>query len=560
MHYILTISVILIKPIHLKKTGNILLLIISHLSLSAQYYFTGEVKGSHGDDLQRVSIVVRSTGESYRTGASGNFEIISRNSDDSLTFSADGYDNYTTAVSSNDFLRITLKELPLPLPAKKNRLSSVVNGSSVSFSCNSNGITYSNIKKFLDMGRPVPSEAVKVEEMLNYLNFYYEDPDDQDLFHCSSELVTCPWNVKHRLLCLNVCAKRSSMENTAPNNIVLLIDVTGSMDMPNKLPLVKSSLHLLVKNLRDIDTVSLVEYGGRGRVLAGVPGSEKDRLIRTIEQLSADGPSPTGPVLNLAYKIAANQFIPGGNNRIILFTDGDISPAPAAKWELLDLAGRWADDSIQLSCIGMGLNKEEPSELPELARAGHGTFACIGNAQQGETQLLDDLAKGLSGIADKVCFTVAFDTSIVQEYHLLGYDNRNTALKDTTLTFETGSVSSADAQLAIFEIIPKADSIVAGNIANVGINYCLPGQAQLKKMSYDCPNVPGPFEKASASLKRSICIALFGMKLKGADDAPRLSWADFDKMTRKVFSSNNYLDSYYISLVSKARRIYERGQ
>lgn len=546
------------------------MLIITHLSLSAQYYFTGEVQGSHGDNLQRVSITVRSTGETYRTGPAGNFEIISRKSDDSLTFSVDGYESYTTAVSSNDFLRITLREISLSLASKKDRLSSVVNGSSVSFTCNSNGITYSNIKKFLDMGRHVPAEAVKVEEMLNYLNFYYEDPEDQDIFHCSSELITCPWNVRHWLLCLNVCARRANMEKTAPNNLVLLIDVTGSMDMPNKLPLVKSSLHLLIKNLRDIDTVSLIEYGGRGRILAGVPGSQKDRLIRAIEQLSADGPSPSRPPLNLAYKVAANQFIPGGNNKIILFTDGDISPVPAARRELLDLAGRWADDSIQLSCIGLGLNKEEPSELPLLARAGHGNFACINDAQQGEKQLLDDLAKGLSGIADKVCFTVAFDTSIVQEYHLLGYDNRNgapkdttlvnTVPKDTTLTLETGSISSAGAQLAIFEIIPRTDSIASGNIASVGINYCLPGQSQQKKMNYECPNVPAPFEKASASLKRSICIACFGMKLKGDDDVTQLSWVDFDKMTKKVFSSNNYPDSYYISLMTKARRIYEHGQ
>ena len=536
------------------------MLIIFYLPLSAQYYFTGEVKGSHGDNLQRVSITVQSTGETYHTAASGNFEIVSRNADDSLTFAADGYEKYFTTVSSSEFLRITLKETAVPMPSRKDRLFSVVNGSSVSFTCNSNGISYSNIKKFLDMGRPVPAEAVKVEEMLNYLNFYYEDPEDQNLFHCSSELVTCPWNVSHRLLCLNVCAKRAAMEKTVPNNIVLLIDVTGSMDMPNKLPLVKSSLHSLIKNLRDIDTVSLIEYGGRGRILSGVPGSEKERLVRTIEQLSADGPSPTEPVLHLAYKIAANQFIRGGNNKIMLFTDGDISPAPAARLEMQDLAGRWADDSIQLSCFGMGLNKDEPSELPLLARAGHGDFACIVDAQQGEKQLLDDLSKGLSGIADKVCFTVVFDTSIVKEYHLLGYDNRNAVPKDTTLTLETGSISSAGAQLAIFEIIPKTDSIITGNIANVGINYCLPGQTQQKMMSYDCPNIPGPFEKATASLKRSICIALFGMKLKGAEDAPRLSWADFDKMTRKVFSSNNYIDSYYMALMVKARRIYERGQ
>jgi Ca-activated chloride channel family protein len=535
------------------------LLSIVCLPLSAQYYFTGEVKGSHGDHLQHVSIVVQSTGEIYKTNSSGSFAIISQKIDDSLTFAIEGYERYATSVSTNEFLRVTLKEIPLSLTSKKNGLNSVINGSSVSFACNSNGITYSNIKRFLDMGMTVPTEAVKVEEMLNYLNFYYEAPQDEDLFHCASNLLSCPWNDKHRLLCLNICAKKVVMENAAPANLVILIDVTGSMDMPNKLPLVKSCLHLLVKNLRDIDTVSLLEYGGRGRMLVGVPGSEKDRLIRTIEQLSADGASP-GDGLGLAYRVATSQYIRGGNNRVILITDGDISTTATARRELADLVSRGSDDSIKLSCLGVGLNKEEASELPLLARTGRGTFGCIEDVQQGEKLLLDHLGQGLSGIADKVCFTVGFDTSLVQEYHLLGFENKRSAREDTTLRLESSSIASANAQLAIFEIVPKKDSTGIENIAGIEINYCLPGQGQMEKMHFDCPNRPAPFEKASASLKKAICIALFGMKLKHSDYTAALSWADMDKMTRKAFSSNNYIDRDYIALMAKARKIYEHAQ
>lgn len=530
------------------------------MPLSAQYYFTGEVKGPHNDLLQGVYIIVQSTREIYKTGSSGSFEIISRKTDDSLTFSVEGYEKYSTTISSNEFLRVILKELPLSLTSKKNYLASIIDGSSVSFACNSNGITYNNIRRFLNMGMPVPPEAVKVEEMLNYLNFYYEDPEQDDMFHCSSDLLACPWNLRHRILCLNICAKKAAMGNAPPANLVFLIDVTGSMDMPNKLPVVKSSLHLLVKNLRDIDTISFVEYGGRGRILAGVPGSEKDRLIRAIEQLSADGPPPGDAGFKLAYRVAASQYIPGGNNRIILITDGDISSTSAARHELIDLARRGYDDSIRLSCLGVGLNREEASELSLLAGAGNGTFSSIEDAQQAEKVLLDHLAKGLSGIADKVCFTVSFDTSIVQEYHLLGFENRHSTPKDTTLRFESSSVASANAQLVLFEIVPKKDSIGVDNLANVRINYCLPGQDQMKKMSYDCPNKPGPFETAPAPLKRAVCIALFGMKLKGSGFTTQLSWADIDKMTRKVFSPNNYIDRDYMSLMTRARKIYEHTQ
>jgi len=548
-----------LKPNNLKTTGSILLLSIACNPLSAQYYFTGEVKGAHGDNLQHVAIVVQSTGETYKTGTSGSFEIITRKTEDSVTFYLDGYEHYSTAINTTGFLRVTLKELPLSLSAKKNRLSSVINGSSVSFTCNTNGIAYSNIKKFLDMGMHVPAEAVKLEEMLNYLNFYYEDPENEEMFHCSSNLLSCPWNDRHRLLCLNICAKKIPIRHAAPANLVFLIDVTGSMDLPDKLPLIKSSLHLLIKNLRDIDTVSIIEYGGRGRALTGVAGSRKDQLIRAVEQLSADGPSSSEAGIRLAYKVAASQYIPGGNNRVILITDGDITSTPVARGELADFARRQSADNILLSCLSVGLNKEETSELPLLAMAGGGTFGRIEDAQQGEKLLLDDLAKGLSGIAEKVCFTVGFDTTLVQEYHLLGFENKHSALQDTTLRFESGSVASANAQLAIFEIIPKIDSIGTVNLANIQISYCLPGQINARTMSFDCPNKATPFETAPASLKKAVCIALFGMKLKGPDYAAQFGWSDMEKMTKKIFSANSFIDRDYIAMLIKARKIYEHA-
>jgi Ca-activated chloride channel family protein len=525
--------------------------------LSAQYFFTGEVKGPHGDNLQHVSISVRSTGMKYKTGTYGNFEIISRKTDDSLTFSIDGYENYSTTIHSTEFLRITLKELPFPVTSKKNTLMSVVQGPAVSFTCNSKGTTFSIIRRFLNMGMPIPSEAIKLEDMLNYFNFYYEDPEEKDPFHCSSALLSCPWNESHRLLYLNICAKKAILPNTPPANLVFLIDVTGSMDRPDKLPLVKSCLHLLLKNLRDIDTVSIIEYGGRQRILAGVPGSEKGQLLRVIEQLSPDGPSPGESGLSIAYKVAARQYIPHGNNRVIMITDGDISSTPDKERELIDLAGSQYDDSIHLSCLAVGMNKNEDSELPVLARAGHGNFACIEDVQQGEKVLLDDLVKDMPRIADKVCITARFDTTLVQDYRLLGFENKHATLEDTTLQLEGSSISSANAQLALFEITPKKDSAGIENIADIQIDYCFPGQHEMKKMNYSCPNKPTPFDKAPISLKKAVCIALLGMKLKGSASTAQFSWVDIEKMTKKAFSGNNFMDKDYIALMTRARKIYE---
>ncbi|HEY4208650.1 MAG TPA: von Willebrand factor type A domain-containing protein [Puia sp.] len=556
-----------------------------YMPLSAQYFFTGEVKGPHGDNLQHISILVRSTGMVYKTGPYGNFEIVSRAADDSLVFNVDGYEKYCTPISSTEFLRVILKELPLPETIKKDNLISVIKGgeteqslprnalqaslvenpfvgqnATVSFSCNSNGISYSNIKRFLDMGLPVPAEAIKLEEMLNYHNYYYEDPGIKEPFHCSSALLSCPWNEAHRLLCLNICAKKAVLPSTPPANFVFLIDVTGSMDMPNKLPLVKSCLHLLVKNLRNIDTVSIIEYGGRQRMLAGVPGSEKEQLLRAIEQLYADGPSPGEAGLGAAYKVATSQFIPRGNNRVILITDGDIASTPAKGRDLIELARSRYQDSIHLSCLGVGMNNDEVTELRALADAGHGNFDLIEDAQQGERTMLGLLVKDSKGVADKVCITAQFDTSLVQEYRLLGFENKRSALEDTTLRLEECSIGSGNAQLALFEIIPKKDSAGIQNIANIQIDYCLPGQTQMKKMSYDCPNKLAPFETASASLKKTVCIALFGMKLKGAACTAQFRWPDIEKMTKKIFTGNNVIDRDYIALLTKARKVYERAR
>jgi len=559
------------------------------MPLSAQYFFTGEVKGPHGDNLQHVSVLVQSTGMIFRTGPYGNFEIVSRTADDSLTFYIDGYEKYSTPVSSSEFLRVILKELPYPQTSKKNNLISVIKGAgmeqssagtepssagntlqtslvenpfvseyaTVSFACNSNSVSYTNIKRFLDMGLPVPAEAIKLEEMLNYHNFYYEDPEEEAPFHCSSTLLPCPWNEAHRLLCLNICAKKAILPNTPPANLVFLIDVTGSMDMPNKLPLVKSCLHLLVKNLRNIDTVSIIEYGGRQRMLTGVPGSNKERLLRAIEQLYADGPSPGETNLGVAYKVAAAQFMPRGNNRVILITDGDISSTQAKRRDLVEFARSQYDDSIQLSCLGVGMNKDDESELPALAEAGHGGFATIDDTQQGERAMLNLLSDHLSGVADKVCITAQFDTTLVQEYRLLGFENKRSALEDTTLRLEGSSIGSATAQLAMFEIIPKKDSAGIENIASIQIDYCLPGQAQMKKMNYYCTNKLAPFESAPASLRKAVCIALFGMKLKGSPCTAQFSWLDIEKMTKKVFAGNNVIDRDYIALMAKARKVYE---
>ena len=292
------------------------------IALPAQYYLTGEVVDYHGDKLQNVGITVLSSGLTFHSGLHGEFGIVSRTMDDTLTFAVDGYETFTIPAHSTEIMQVALKTVPFSTAIGQDRQVSLFRGvrprdgsggvraaslayssrienpyvpqsATVSFIGAPHLSSYHTIRRFLDMGSIVPPDAVKIEEMLNYFNFSYEEPDKWDAFHCSSQLVTCPWNQDHQLLFLNVCARRADFENKPPANLVLLLDATGSMDLPDKLPLVKTGIRTLVDNLRDIDVLSVVEYGADVKVLlAGVPGSQKGKIMMAIERLKPDGPSP----------------------------------------------------------------------------------------------------------------------------------------------------------------------------------------------------------------------------------------------------------------------------
>ena len=568
----------------MKGTGLILLLIITAYSpLSAQYYFTGEVKDLHGDKLQRVAIIVQSTGLIYLTGRYGDFEIVSKKSDDSLTFAYNGYEQYTTSIKSTDFLKVTLKRLTPPFPPHKAPTSLIpwqgcdpypehagdksfgvvenpfLDGQTrMSFTGNPNGISFCNVRRFLDMGTTVPAEAVKIEEMMAYYNFFYEEPSPAELFHCSSDLVSCPWNKNHRLLFVNISSKRGDIRQTPPTHLVFTIDATGSMDMPNKLPLIKTGMRLLVRNLRDIDTVSFVQYGATVSELAGIPGSKKGDIIRAIEELHADGESPGDAALQLAYHIAHRQYIRNGINRVILITDGDVCADKTAADNLQQLVEEESGNGVSLSCIGVGMKDTDNIELPMLAKGGKGNFTCIEDVQGGEKVFLKELNEHLLSIADSVSISAGFDSILVGSYRLIGYDNKRDLLADTLLQLEGSTISSAHTMTALFELAPRKDSIAIEKIAKIKINYRLPGKNAVRSIDYDCPNSPVLFDRADVQLRKAACIALFGMMLKNSAYSGSMSWTDLEKFTRKTFAGNNYIDKEYINLVVKAKSIYER--
>lgn len=603
----------------------------------AQFFLTGEVLDIHGDKLQNVAISSRSSGFAYLTNQAGEFQISSRVQDDTLTFSVDGYETYTTAVHATEYLSVTLRMNSFGTEEDERKLVSRIgvarrdpgvvetvvghgSGTGVAGSTAMNGLagpardsvpvgmlvsarsvdagaeesgwrlgagagfsgrventfvpqtaavtitgevgheSYSTIRRFLDMGSAVPADAVKIEELLNYFNFAYEAPGAKDIFTCSSQVVACPWEPSHRLMAVRVCARKVNIGGRPPCNLVLLIDASGSMDMPNKLPLIKSGVRLLVDNLRDIDTISVVEFGRQVQVLfAGMPGSDKMRILRAIEGLRADGPSPGFAGIKLAYAVAQQQLIRGGNNRVILLTDGDVSvDPPMGERDVEDLIEHEREAGIRLTCGGLGMKSVKDSKLPLLAEIGRGNFAYLDDEKMVQQLLAGELDPRLACVAENVSIAAEFSPALVSEYRLIGYDNKRQLLLDTAAALPGARVGSGNSLLALFEFVPKTDTTGADTLARIRINYCLPGQAAVRMMQFDCMNELVPFDRAETDWKRAICLALFGMKLQRSEYAGGVGWPEIEKMAKRLFSGSNYLDDEYLSLIDRAKRVYDK--
>ncbi len=298
-------------------------LLLSSILSCAQYYIRGEVKDNKKNPLQNVRIIVHSTGLPYSTGVGGAFGILSNREKDTLTFFIDGFEPVTQAVNASKYLEVELKMLPFTASLYKHTRLSLTKNKQVKTDIyrftggetyntlvenefvqtqeypqtglilNVDRASYSNVRRFINLNSEVPPDAVRIEEMLNYFSLNFVSPGKDSVFRISSNLTSCPWNTNNQLLYLFVNTKKLNLETVPPSNLVFLIDVSGSMDMPNRLPLLKSGFRKLVNNLRPIDTISIVVYGGvTGVMLQPTGGDRKKEIIDAIEQLEPGGNTP----------------------------------------------------------------------------------------------------------------------------------------------------------------------------------------------------------------------------------------------------------------------------
>ena len=562
------------------------------LTCSAQYYLRGEVKDEQNRPLQNAKIYLHSAKFLFNSGIQGSFGITVRELYDSITLSLDGYETKSLKVKTDTWQTIVLKVSAAHATKNKQKLISVTKNMqqtskynwfvndetyfqlvenqfvecdkypNTGFSLNVNKSSYSNVRRFLNMKSTVPPDAVRVEEMVNYFNLYYTEPSPNETFHISSQLTSNPWNDKEQLLFLNISAKKLDLDAIPPGNFVFLIDVSGSMDMPNRLPLLKAAFQSFVKNLRPIDTMSIVMYGGTvGVWLQPTSGAEKEMISKSIEELTAQGDTPGESAIRAAYKLAESSFIKGGNNRIILATDGDFNVGETSEKAMDELITKMRQTGVYLTCLGVGMGNFKDSKLQTLAKKGNGNYAYLDDIHEAEKVLVQELTQTFYAVANDVLMNVQFNASMVKEYRLVGFDNKREAIADETNDLEGGEIGSGNSTLAVFEIVPTEHlhSNKAGveeAIAHLQLNYSSLNDTIMLKIQHTVPNNYLPFESIHKDLQFATVVSMLALKLKQSSYVNGIDWLTINLLAQQVVNKNDYLQNEFLKLLEKVQKIY----
>jgi Ca-activated chloride channel homolog len=406
------------------------------------------------------------------------------------------------------------------------------------FSIDVDTASYSNIRRFIRQGQQPPKDAVRIEEMINYFAYDYPEATGDRPFSLSTDVAPAPWNPKHQLVHIGLKGQQIAPQAAPPSNLVFLIDVSGSMNQPNKLPLVKQSLCLLVNELKPSDRVSMVVYAGSaGLVLPPTAGDQKATIMAAIDRLESGGSTAGGAGIELAYKTAQKHLVKGGNNRVILATDGDFNVGASSDAEMVRLVEQKRDQGIYLTVLGFGTGNYKDSKMELLADKGNGNYAYIDTLLEAKKVLVTDLRATLFTIAKDVKIQVEFNPVNVQAYRLVGYENRLLNAQDfNDDKKDAGEIGAGHTVTALYEIIPTG---IASDVKLPDIDplkYQPPGTAPTPrernellqvKVRYKAPSssssqlltraVMASVNPPSANLQFSSAVAMFGMILRDSE-------------------------------------------
>ena len=429
------------------------------------------------------------------------------------------------------------------------------------FSIDVDNASYTNVRRFINNGQSVPKDAVRVEEMMNFFKYKYPQPQDQHPFSINTEYSDCPWNSNHKLLKIGLQGKNIPTENLPASNLVFLIDVSGSMSDANKLPLLKQSLKILVNELRKKDKVAIVVYAGAaGMVLPPTTGDEKQTIINALENLNAGGSTAGGAGINLAYKLAQENFVKGGNNRVILATDGDFNVGASSNTDMQTLIEEKRKSGVFLTCLGYGMGNYKDSKMEILADKGNGNYAYIDNIQEANRFLGKEFKGSMFAIAKDVKIQIEFNPKQVQAYRLIGYENRKLRPEDfTNDAIDAGELGSNHTVTALYEVIPAGvKSIFLNNppdlkytkvdanennysdeLATIKFRYKKPDGDKSIEMIKVIENKSIPLKNSSDDFKFSTAVAWFGLKLRDSNLVPNKATEDIKKLAKEGLSNDD---------------------
>lgn len=430
-----------------------------------------------------------------------------------------------------------------------NSFQNVIDTPLSTFSIDVDTASYSNLRRFINQGKLPPADAIRTEELMNYFTYEYEKPRGEQPFSVTTEMGDCPWQPDHKLVLIGLQGKNIALEELPPSNLIFLIDVSGSMSGENRLPLLKTTFKMLVKQLREQDKVSIVVYAGQaGVVLEPTSGSEKTKIIAAIDGLNASGSTAGGEGIQLAYKIAKETFMKEGNNRVILATDGDFNVGVSSEGELTKLIEERRDDGIFLSILGFGMGNLKDNKMETLADKGNGNYAYIDNALEAKKSIVSQFAGTLHTIAKDVKLQVEFNPAKVKGYRLIGYENRVLDKADfNNDKKDGGDMGAGHSVTALYEIIPAGAKGVIGTVDPLIYqqSHIVPSDDLLQiKIRYKKPTedtsilfIKGMADTdnqgiSSENYEFAAAVAEYGMLLRGSPYKGQASYEQVLKMAR----------------------------
>ncbi len=448
------------------------------------------------------------------------------------------------------------------------------------FSVDVDTASYANMRRFLREGRLPAPGSVRIEELINYFRLPYPRPTGNDPFSIATELAACPWNATHHLALIGIQGRALPAREPAPRNLVFLIDVSGSMTSPDKLPLVQSALRMLVEALSEQDRVAIVVYAGAsGLALPSTPGTQKTAIARAIADLEPGGSTNGAAGIQLAYRIAREHFIRGGVNRVVLATDGDFNVGVTSQDALVRLIEHERESGVFLSVLGVGTGNLKDSTMERLADKGNGNYAYLDSLHEARKVLVRELGGTLTTIAKDVKIQVEFNPLAVDGYRLIGYENRVLANEDfNDDRKDAGEIGAGHSVTALYEIVPRGkrtpgsrrerlkyqrepavgSAARSHDLMTVAVRFKAPDGELSRRVATTVLNAP---QSMSANLGFASAVAEFGMLLRDSTHAGRASYGSvLDRARRFSRDDRDGYQAEFISLVEHAARLAGKSQ